>query len=38
VQRLDTRGGVAPTGACHAGASAAVPYTATYNFWAPTNT
>jgi hypothetical protein len=36
VQRLDTRGGVAPTGTCQAGASAAVPYTATYKFWAPT--
>jgi Protein of unknown function (DUF3455) len=38
VQRLDTRGGVAPTGGCGAGASAAVPYSATYNFWEPTNT
>ena len=37
VQRLETQGGVAPTGTCQAGASAAVPYTATYNFWAPTN-
>ena len=37
VQRLDTRGGVAPAGACQAGASVAVPYTATYNFWGPTN-
>jgi hypothetical protein len=37
VQRLDTWGGLAPTGACQAGASAAVPYTATYNFWVPTN-
>ena len=36
IQRLETRGGVAPSGSCHAGASAAVPYTATYNFWAPT--
>jgi hypothetical protein len=36
VQRLETRGGVAPTGPCQAGASAAVPYTSTYNFWAPT--
>jgi Protein of unknown function (DUF3455) len=35
VQRLETRGGVAPTGACQAGASVAVPYTATYNFWVP---
>jgi hypothetical protein len=37
VQRLRTRGGVAPTGACQAGASAAVPYTAIYNFWSPTS-
>ena len=37
VQRLETRGGVAPTGACQAGASVAVPYTATYNFWTPAN-
>jgi hypothetical protein len=37
VQRLETRGGVAPTGTCAAGASVAVPYTATYNFWAPAN-
>jgi hypothetical protein len=37
VQRLETRGGVAPTGTCQAGASVAVPYTATYNFWAPAN-
>jgi hypothetical protein len=28
---------VAPTGSCQAGASAAMPYTATYKFWAPTN-
>jgi hypothetical protein len=26
---------VAPAGACQAGASIGVPYTATYNFWAP---
>jgi Protein of unknown function (DUF3455) len=37
VQRLETRGGVAPTGACAAEASVAVPYTATYNFWAPSS-
>jgi hypothetical protein len=36
VQRLETRGGMAPTGACQAGASLGVPYQATYNFWAPT--
>jgi|Tabmets5t2r1_1033131.scaffolds.fasta_scaffold70172_1 Protein of unknown function (DUF3455) len=35
IQRLRTRGGVAPTGACQPGASTAVPYTATYNFWTP---
>ena len=35
VQRLETRGGVAPTGACQAGASLGIPYKATYNFWAP---
>jgi hypothetical protein len=35
IQRLETKGGVAPTGACQPGASIAVPYTATYNFWAP---
>ena len=37
IQRLETQGGVAPTGGCEAGASAAVPYSATYNFWEPTN-
>jgi hypothetical protein len=37
IQRLRTRGGVAPAGACQAGASTAVPYTATYNFWTPAN-
>jgi hypothetical protein len=35
IQRLRTRGGVAPAGACQVGASVGVPYTATYNFWAP---
>lgn len=35
IQRLRTRGGAAPAGACQAGASVGVPYTATYNFWAP---
>lgn len=35
VQRLETRGGVAPTGTCQVGASTAVQYTATYRFWAP---
>jgi Protein of unknown function (DUF3455) len=37
VQRLETKGGVAPTGGCQAGASAAVPYSAIYNFWEPTS-
>jgi hypothetical protein len=37
VQRLETQGGVAPTGGCQAGASAAVPYSAIYNFWEPTS-
>lgn len=35
VQRLDTAGGVAPTGACTAGQTTEVPYTATYYFFAP---
>jgi hypothetical protein len=35
IQRLETQGGVAPTGACQTGASIGVPYTATYTFWAP---
>jgi hypothetical protein len=37
VQRLFTSGGVAPTGGCDPAvrASAAVPYTAVYAFWAP---
>ena len=34
IQRLDTVGGVAPTGACAAGQTAEVPYQATYDFWA----
>lgn len=33
VQRLATRGGVAPAGSCTDGAQAAVPYSATYTFW-----
>jgi hypothetical protein len=33
IQRLDTTGGLAPTGACVAGTTASVPYTATYTFW-----
>ncbi|TDV42221.1 DUF3455 domain-containing protein [Actinophytocola oryzae] len=34
IQRLDTRGGVAPTGTCVEGATASVPYMADYAFWA----
>jgi hypothetical protein len=33
VQRLATRGGLAPAGACTDGAQAAVHYSATYTFW-----
>ncbi|HEX6361054.1 DUF3455 domain-containing protein [Actinophytocola sp.] len=33
IQRLNTTGGVAPTGACTEGATASVPYTADYTFW-----
>ncbi|WP_199443171.1 DUF3455 domain-containing protein [Umezawaea beigongshangensis] len=33
VQRLATRGGLAPTGACAEGASTAVPYVADYVFY-----
>ncbi|WP_037303552.1 DUF3455 domain-containing protein [Amycolatopsis orientalis] len=34
VQRLDTRGGLAPAGACTAGAQTASRYSADYAFWA----
>lgn len=34
IQRLDTTGGVAPTGACAAGQKTEVPYTAKYYFYA----
>ena len=37
IQRLNTRGGVAPTGACAAGQTVEAPYQATYDFWAPSN-
>jgi hypothetical protein len=37
VQRLDTVGGNAPAGSCSAGATANVPYSATYYFYAPTD-
>jgi uncharacterized protein DUF3455 len=33
IQRLNTTGGVSPTGACTDGATASVPYTADYAFW-----
>jgi hypothetical protein len=35
IQRLDTSGGLAPTGSCADRALAATPYHATYVFWAP---
>ncbi|MFB6844731.1 DUF3455 domain-containing protein [Streptomyces sp. NPDC056373] len=35
IQRLSTRGGVAPAGSCEAGTQVGVPYTATYVFYAP---
>jgi hypothetical protein len=35
IQRLDTHGGVAPSGPCAAGAQRAVNYTAQYRFYAP---
>lgn len=34
VQRLATRGGLAPAGTCADGAQVSVPYSATYTFWA----
>ena len=33
LQRINTRGGLAPSGACAAGARAEVPYTADYRFF-----
>jgi hypothetical protein len=35
IQRLDTNGGVAPSGSCTTGRSVGVPYKTTYDFWAP---
>ena len=35
IQRLDTRGGVKPTGSCTAPKTVAVDYTANYVFWGP---
>ncbi len=38
IQRLDTVGGIAPSGACSVvGATAEVPYSATYYFYVPSN-
>ncbi|TWP47054.1 DUF3455 domain-containing protein [Lentzea tibetensis] len=34
VQRLNTTGGLSPTGACKDGTTASIPYTADYAFWA----
>lgn len=36
VQRLNTTGGLSPTGACKEGSTASIPYTADYAFWAAT--
>jgi hypothetical protein len=33
IQRLNTKGGVSPTGACQTGAQRQVPYTADYYFY-----
>lgn len=33
IQRLNTTGGLSPTGACTDGATTSVPYTADYTFW-----
>jgi hypothetical protein len=35
IQRIDTRGGVAPASACRKGATASIDYTANYVFWEP---
>jgi hypothetical protein len=37
IQRLDTRGGLAPAGACTDGATASIQYTAAYTFWIADN-
>jgi hypothetical protein len=37
VQRLQTTGGVAPTGSCTEGSQQAIGYTALYRFWSPTH-
>ncbi|HEX8870762.1 MAG TPA: DUF3455 domain-containing protein, partial [Lentzea sp.] len=36
VQRLNTTGGLAPTGDCKDGSTASIPYTADYAFWVAT--
>jgi hypothetical protein len=36
VQRLNTSGGLSPTGACKDGTTASIPYTADYAFWVAT--
>ena len=33
IQRLNTTGGLAPTGTCTDGTTASVRYTAVYTFW-----
>jgi hypothetical protein len=33
IQRLNTRGGLAPAGSCTDGATASIPYAADYTFW-----
>lgn len=33
IQRLNTRGGLAPTGSCVDGTTASIPYSADYTFW-----
>jgi uncharacterized protein DUF3455 len=37
VQRVNTEGGVAPAGSCTNGVQQAVPYSAEYRFYAPSN-
>jgi len=37
IQRLDTRGGVAPTGTCTDGGLQVVGYSANYRFYKPTS-
>ena len=37
IRRLDTKGGVEPSGSCTPGKVAYIPYKATYNSWSPTS-